>query len=136
MKNIQETGDGFVAEIRDLSLRVDKELQTVLPEDVSTLNDALTSIINALNGRLTFGDLVNGNRAGNFDAQWIKVTFPSVANTEQEVFHGLNRTPQGYSIGRKDRAADVYDSNPGAWTSTKLMLKSSVASAVVWVKVF
>lgn len=138
MKNIQETGVGLIGEVRDLALRIRDDKTTVEPEDVMTLNDALTALVGAINGRISLGEgpLTSGQRAGNLNGQWIEVAFPSSANAEIEIFHGLQRIPGGCLITPPDRAASIYYSNKASWTDTKLMLKSSVANAVVWVLVF
>ena len=64
------------------------------------------------------------------------MVFPAVANTEIEIPHGLGRVVSGYEVCRKDRAADVYDSNAGSWTAQRVLLKSTVASATVRLRIW
>jgi hypothetical protein len=98
--------------------------------------DELRRIVAKINGRLSLGDGTSGSWAGNLDAQDIDVTFPSVADTEVEVPHGLERTPVGVVAFSLDRAGHVYDSRRGSWDATRLFLKCSTASAVTKVKVW
>jgi hypothetical protein len=75
---------------------------------------------------------------GNLNGQWINVTAPGAANTEFSVTHSLTdaqgnpKIPSFYWV-ISDRAANVYQlPNTGtAWTTTKVYLKCSVASAVL-----
>jgi len=65
----------------------------------------------------------------------IRMTTPSTANTEFGVeITGFNRTPTGYVVIRKDKAADIYDGTT-AWAENTLYLKCSVASATVTIRV-
>jgi len=66
----------------------------------------------------------------------VEVTTPSSADTEFLVeAESFDRTPGGYQIAKKDRAVDVYTGDT-AWSTNKLYLKATVASAVITVRMF
>ena len=69
--------------------------------------------------------------------QYVDVTFPSGANTNYDIPHALSPpTPEDidFVVVKKDRACDIYYDATGtrrAWGDTYIVLRSSVASAVV-----
>lgn len=91
----------------------------------------LNGIVRAINGRLTLGNGNQSTQSGNIDGQWITYVFPSTANTEVEIPHGLGRVPVGLFEAERDRACTLYSSNRSGWGKTVIYLKCSVASAVV-----
>jgi len=109
---------------------------TVDPAGLTNLKLALQSLVRAYNGMISLGDGSVSSWAGNLDAQWIPVLFPSVADTEMTIPHGLGRLAVGYFVGRADRACSIYDSSAGSWNTGRIMLKSSVGSATVLLLVF
>jgi hypothetical protein len=88
-----------------------------------------------LNGFVSLGGGDDGEWAGNIDGQYRSFLTPT-ANTEFLVEHGLDRIPKAYIPIRKDKAADLYDSRPDAWTKTTMYLKCSVDSATVAILIF
>lgn len=103
-----------------------------VPRPVGTENRELAE---KLNGGLSLGAGKHLQRTGNIDGQWLWVKFPSVANTEYQIRHGLGRVPFGYIPARKDFAASIYDSSVGSWTNNVMYLKCDVKSitALLWV---
>lgn len=101
----------------------------------AAINSNVRGIISTLNGGISFGDGISPSAAGHIDGQWLRITFPATPDTQVAVPHGLKRTPVGFIIMRKDRAADIYEANSGGWGPTTLYLKSSVASATVTIVV-
>jgi hypothetical protein len=103
---------------------------------VLSLNETIRRIIDAINGRLSLGDGSHGTNAGNVDAQYLEFTTPSTPDSEFEVYHGLNRIPAGYVACRRDKAAHLYDSNPGSWSPTVAYFKANVATVlfriIIW----
>ena len=102
----------------------------------SALTQALRAIIRKMNGQISLGVGTTGHRAGNLDAQYVDVLTPSVADTEFAVPHGLGRLAAGYDVVRRDKAVTVYDSNFGSWNTSLVLLKASVASASIKVRVY
>lgn len=76
------------------------------------------------------GSIQQGDKAGNFSAVWVVFTSNGVANTEDAVTHTLSRVPVGFLQGVPNKAAQIYDSGT-TWTSTKIYVKTSVAT-VAW----
>jgi len=79
---------------------------------------------------------VNELRATQDGSDGAEITCPTSANTEFIVRHELGRVPIGVQLMRKDRAVDVYDSRPDAWTANSIFLKATVASAVITLKLW
>lgn len=126
-----ETGAGVIPKITATRAKD----QSTTTSAIASLFSAINTIIDVLNGRLSFGDGTSYSRTGNFDGQEIEYTTPSGANTEFAVRHDLGRIPVRVEVVRKDRAADVYDSSPGSWTREVIYLKCNVASAVVLLRI-
>lgn len=72
-------------------------------------------IIDALNGKLSIEDNLNG--------KFIGVTFSS-ANANTTIKHNLNRTPTGYISVQQTAAMTLYDGTTKSTTS-EITLKSS-----------
>ena len=81
------------------------------------------------------GAIQHNDKAGNFDAIYVVFTSNGVANTEDAVTHGLNRTPRGYIPVRQDKSAVLYETAT-AHTSTTLYWKSTAATTAWTVLVF
>lgn len=124
--------DAMVGDFPDIAAE-DGKLTGVLS---GALTQAIKAVIRKLNGLISLGTGATGHRAGNLDAQYIDILTPSVANTEFPVPHGLGRLVIGYDVVRKDRAVDIYDSNFGSWNPELLLLKATVASASVKLRVY
>lgn len=100
-------------------------------QDLAYLFSLFDSIIEKINGRISIGDGTQASQSGNVDGQLISVAFPTPADTEIEVPHGLDRIPIALIPLLPDRACSVYGSNIGSWTKTRMLLKCNVASASV-----
>ena len=128
-----DSGVDMLGDVPDLVIRDGK----VTEEVALVLSTRLRDLVRKVNRRISFGDGVDGYRAGNLDAQYVDVaTTPGVADTEFTVVHGLQRVPVGYIVVRKDKACDVYDSSIGSWTDSLMFLKCTVATATVKLIVF
>ncbi len=132
--SVLESGDGFITEPRALTMDVEGDHVDRL--DVGTLNDFIHDVCRVINGGITLGSVIDVSRVGNLDAQYRVVDFPAAANTSQEVYHDLERTPTGYIIVGQDRAGDVYEFDYTAWTETRIILRCSVASLRARILVF
>ena len=126
--------------IDDSSSMIGEATPLVLVEGKITENQALIlsnqikDITDKINGGIDHGIGVDGHR-GNVDEQHVDVICPPVANTEFAVPHGLGRLPNAYTVVRKDRAVDIYDSSSGSWNDTIIYLKATVASAQVRLRI-
>ena len=103
---------------------------------VTYLAGLFKNIVTAINGRLSLGNAAQSSQSGNIDGQWITYVFPSSANTEVEIPHGLGRVPVGFFVGEKDKACDVYTSNRSGWGKERIYLKCDTATATVNMLVF
>jgi hypothetical protein len=122
-----EDGSGAMGNMPDITLQNGK-----LTEQVAlAISSKIQEIIRRVNQGWSLGSGATGYKAGNLDAQYVDVVFPSVADTQVAIPHGLQRRPIGYAVVRSDRAADIYDSSAGSWTVEVLYLKSNVANATV-----
>lgn len=109
-------------------------LSLVQPASVLSIFSAVESLVNAVNGGITFGQLEAGSWAGNMNAQAIEHIFPG-ANVITEIPHGLDRIPV-FFFYILDRAGDVYVADLASWGLTSFKLKCSVADAVAKIIVF
>ena len=92
-------------------------------------NDVLR-IIQVLQGRVRFGDGIDGMEGENIAGEFQVVSDTGVANTEFTVSHSLGAVPIGYLVIKIDKAGVVYDSGT-TWTSTDIYLKCSASNANV-----
>ncbi len=127
------TGTGQIP-IPDLVVQ-DKQGK-INPAGLEQLKSSIQNLCRKVNGAISLGDGSAASWSGNVDGQYVTVLFPSVANTEVEIPHGLGRVVVGYAPVRKDRACDVYDSNSGSWNESRCLLKSTVANATVRLLLF
>jgi hypothetical protein len=117
--------DGIVSPPPPIKLNEDG---TVSVQSLVSLNQTVAALIKAINSGLSMGSGVNGGQAGNIRNQWLTFVTPSVADTEFEMPHGLDRVPLGFATYFVDKAATIYVSNYGSWTKTRLLLKCDTAS--------
>ncbi len=103
---------------------------------ILSLNETIERIIGAINGLLSLGDGTQGARAGNLDGQYLEFTSPSTPDEEFQVFHGLDRDPAGYIVVRRDKAAILYDSRVGSWSTHVAYFKSNVGTTLFRILVF
>ncbi len=104
---------------------------------VDTLTQKLNEIIELLSGKVSLGEVNQGAWAGQLDAQYLSIVFPAAANTEQALYHGLGRRPQGWVVVRTgETAATIYESRVGSWTDEVFYLKSTVGGVTVAVMVW
>jgi hypothetical protein len=128
-----DSGVGMLGDVPDLTVRDGK----LTEETALSLSTRLRELVRKVNREISFGNGIDGYRAGNLDAQFVDIaTTPAIADTEFTVIHGLKRVPIGYIVVRKDRACDVYDSSIGSWTGSLMYLKCNVAAASVKLLVF
>ena len=66
----------------------------------------------------------------NFNAFITTITTDATPGVESGVAHGLKRTPNGYIVLKKDKAAHIYD-GATAFDSTNIYVRSDVASVTV-----
>ena len=76
--------------------------------------------------RISFGS-TSGEKAGNFDGEWIQFTSASVANNENTIAHNLDRVPTGYIVGQRNGAGILYNGST-TWTDTNIYLKCDASS--------
>lgn len=105
---------------------------TINVQSVVTLNQVISDLIKHINSGLSTGNGTDGGQTGNTQNQWLSFVTPSVADTEFELPHGLQRTPVGFATYFVDAAAIVYISNYGSWTNKRILLKcDSVSTSCV-----
>jgi hypothetical protein len=90
------------------------------------LDADITNLFLALQGRVRFGDGVNGARGENISGEFITFT-TSTANTEVTVPHTIGAVPVGRIVLAQDKAGALY-SGTTAWTDTAVYVKCDVAS--------
>jgi hypothetical protein len=100
------------------------EFEKNLEKSYQRLNDVLSQI---LTKGLLFSD--------NFNCYIGTLTTSAIAGTESGIAHGLKRTPSGYIITSRDKAAIIYDGSTG-WDSTNIYVRSNVASVAINIMVF
>ena len=92
------------------------------------LSDAVRGIIRAFNGQVSFGDGTNSTQSGNIDGQ-TKEHYFSLANTNYEIPHGLERIPIGIIVLDVNvDGAVIRGDIRGDWSTTRLFLRSSQAA--------
>lgn len=128
-----ESGFGHIGKPSRLIL--DKEGK-VPPGAIVQLNNTVQRIVDTINGALSGGNGDQGTRTGNFDGQFLEFTTPSTPDAEFELFHGLGRIPVGKVVVRQDKAASLYDSSAGSWTTEVVYFKCNVASVLVRIVLF
>ena len=127
-----EDGVGAMGDIPPISIKDGK----ISEQTAAYLSGALRSIISRFNTGLSFGSGDSGHKAGNFDAQYIDVFTPSIADEEFTIPHGLGRKPIGYDVVRRDKACIVYDSSGGSWGDDTMYLKCNTASATIKLRIY
>lgn len=90
----------------------------------------LDKIFTATQGRIRFGDGVDGNRGENLAGVFQTFTSDATPDTEFSVAHGLGSVPIGRIIIWQDKAGNLYQSptTGTAWDSTDAYFKCDVAS--------
>lgn len=89
-----------------------------------------------LNGNLSFGKRVHGQRTGNIDGQWLLQTINVESNTAVKVFHGLGRVPQFFIDFPTGKAVSVYPVLMDSWTEEVFYVASDAKGFDVWLAVF
>lgn len=120
------TGIGMVADLPPVAIASDGKLTDT---QVSYIFDKLRVLIQAVNGRLTFGDGQQSSQSGNIDGHTKEVVFTN-ANTDYEVPHGLGRVPIGIIV--LDVNADgavVRGGSRGSWSPERIFVRCNVAGA-------
>lgn len=101
-----------------------------------TLDNDVTKLYQAIQGRLRFGRGTDGDRGENIQGVFQQFTSNGTPDTEDTIAHGAGATPVGLIILWQDKAGSLYQgpSTGTAWDATNVYLKCSVAS--VTFKVF
>ena len=123
----QKPQSGWPSQLDSIQLQGGRLTEAALSNLVTKVNE----LASMLSGMISLGDGAQGSWPGNLDAQYIEVTFPTAADTEQAVYHSLSRVPVGYTIVRRTAACDIYDSSAGSWSDSAFYLKSSVGDVTV-----
>jgi len=76
---------------------------------------------------LSLGPATDNELVGVLDAKYQTFLTSAVANEQETIEHGLERTPQGYIVISQDKAGSLYKGT-SAWTSAYLYVNSSTAS--------
>jgi hypothetical protein len=92
------------------------------------LQPFLTQVYTAFRGQVTTQD--------NIRCSIVSVTFPSTANQNVQVSHGLNATPVGYLPIVLSGACSIYSGNSPVLGATFVNLKCNTASIVASVLFF
>ena len=129
-----KTGIGAISDPGRLRLNKDGKLG---PEAIAAFNDFLASVVKLLNKGLSFGNGEQSTQVGNFYAQYVEFTAPSVADTEIAIPHGLGYIPIGYwEVFCATKNAKLYVSRYGSWGEDEFYLKSNTASVLYKIIVF
>ena len=97
--------------------------------NVRRLDQDISQLSVALQGRIRFGTGTDGDRGENIAGEFQVVTTAG-ADTEFAITHTLGAVPIGYIVLKQDKAASIYDSGT-TWTNTTLYLKASAASVTL-----
>lgn len=95
-----------------------------LQESLLVFSDQLISI---LNGGLRLEE--------NFDFAMKTVTTDATPGVETAIAHGLKRTPLGFIVYSKNKAAHIFNGTT-AFTSTNIYVQSDVASVIAKLIIF
>ena len=93
----------------------------------------LKNIFLALQGRIRFGTVGDGDRGENISGEWQVFTTNATPDTEDTIAHTIGAIPQGYIVVSQSLAGSLYLGTT-AWTATNVYFRCSVASVAV--KVF
>lgn len=105
-------------------------MSQVSPVNISNLSNIsdLVRFLSPFCGQVQSA-LTNGlTVADNFQANIVGVTFPSSANTNIQIKHGLSTTPVGYFVIRYSIAGSVYDGTTPVLGAQFVNLKSNTAN--------
>lgn len=107
-----------------------KDESESLKVQVSTLDKDLTNVFLAMQGRIRFGAVGDGDRGENISGEWQVFTSSATPDAENTIAHTIGAVPQGYIIVGQDKAGSLYQlaATGTAWTSTNLYLKCDIAS--------
>ena len=105
-------------------------MEKINDEYLRDIDSDLRSLFLLTQGRISFGDGVDGNRGENIDGEFQVFTSHATANTEFSVAHTLGVVPIGYIVMGQDKAGSLYQlSGTGtAWTSTTIYFKCDATS--------
>ena len=117
------TGVGALADMPPITLTDGK----LTDQTAAYVTDNIRGIIRAINGGISFGDGSNSSLSGNIDGQTKEVYF-ALANTDEEIPHGLGRPPIGVIVLDVNMDGAVVRGNlRGDWNASRLFLRCSVA---------
>lgn len=71
----------------------------------------------------------------NADVGIKTVTTSATPDEESAVAHGLGRSPIGYAVISKDKAAHIYDGST-SWDATNIYVRSDIASVTTKLLIF
>ena len=99
-----------------------------LASQIRRLNDDLTKVFLALQGRLEFGTGTDGENGENIAGQFQEFTVSAGADTEFNIAHTIGSIPKGFLVMYQNKAGQLYqDPTVGTdWTATQVSLKSTV----------
>ncbi len=86
-------------------------------------------------GKISFGDVVDGNHGENIEGEHQTVADTGTANTEFSVTHTLARVPTGYIVTSNNKAGVVYTGTT-AWTKTTVYFRVDAANCAIAVFIF
>lgn len=129
-----KTGVGVLSDPGRIRLDEDGKIG---PKAIQSFNDFLATIVKLFNAGLSFGTGAQSTQVGNFRAQYVEFTVPSVADTEIVIPHGLGQIPIGWwPIFVDTKSAMLYASSYGSWGEDKFFLKSNTADVLYKIIVF
>jgi len=101
------------------------------PKDyISDIDSDVNNLVIGSQGRVRFGDGVDGARGENMSGQFQLFTSDATPDTEFSVTHTLGAIPVGRIIFHQDKAGSLYQGPTTGtnWTSTTVSFKCDVAS--------
>jgi len=88
------------------------------------LNTDLKNVMLFSEGRVRFGDSVDGNKGENISGEFQIFTSVLTATAENIIAHGLGVVPTGYLVINQGYSGSLYSSGT-SWTSGNVYLRSS-----------
>lgn len=131
----EEIGEGYLTPPSRIAVEDDKGLPA--SGAISFILGLCRNIISRINGRLTFGSVVDGRWSGNFDGQWRIVDSPAIPNTAFEVEHGLGRIPQGFFFNSNQMDSTyAIDADRASWNKRTIRLRTGTGSTRTYLLIF
>ena len=105
------------------------QVKEALSTYLSQIDKDIKKLYTLINGKVSFGDGTDGDR-DNISGEFQVIADTGAAETEFAVPHSLASTPIGFTVMKRDKPSQIYDSGT-AWTSSNAYFKCTSASAAI-----